>query len=220
MKKILIVENSKDFAYVIQWHFEQKDFQVESVSSGETAIELYQSYLPDVILLDINLDGKVNGKEVARFIRTMDKETPIIFISGESKSPQDVVEGFEIGCNFFLKKPISIEEIEVHINALQRERKVSSIYKFKQCIFNTDERTLTSNGNKENLSEKETQVLGYLAENFNKIVPLADISEEVWDDAFMEESLRNIISSLRKKINDKGLKIITIKNKGYRLEEL
>ncbi|MBV7440345.1 response regulator transcription factor [Weeksellaceae bacterium TAE3-ERU29] len=219
MKRILIVENNQDFAYAIQWHFQQKGFQVESISSGEKAIELYQNCLFDVILLDINLDGEIDGKEVARFIRNIDKQIPIIFMSGESKSPKDVVEGFEIGCNFFLKKPVSIEEIEVHINALQKT-KSKSVYEFKQCIFNADEQILIANGNNENLSEKETQVLRYLAENFFKIVPLADISEEVWDDAFMEESLRNIISSLRKKINDKGLKITTIKSKGYRLEYL
>ena len=59
----------------------------------------------------------------------------------------------------------------------------------------------------------------YIADRINETVNLADISKAIWGDAFKEESLRNIISSLRRKIADKKLNIITIKNVGYRLEE-
>lgn len=219
MKKIVIAENNEDFAYVIKWHFEQKDFKVHTSNTGEEAIELYKKEAPDIILLDINLDGEIDGKEVAREIRNIDKYTPIIFMSGESKSPKDVVEGFDIGCNFFLKKPLSIEEIEAHILALLNTNTSKSLYKFMHCSFDTNERVILFLGEKEYLSEKEAQVLQYLADYISQTVELDAITKKVWNDTFMEESLRNIISSLRKKIVGKGLQIVTIKNQGYRLEE-
>lgn len=223
MEKILIAENNEDFSYVLKWHFEQKEYEVFTTNTGSGALELYKTSLPDIILLDINLDGEIDGeidgKDVARNIRSIDKNTPIIFMSGESKSPKDVVEGFEIGCNFFLKKPVSIEEIEAHILALENKKTIQEIFKFNHCIFNTNKRCIIQGDKRDNLSEKETLVLQYLATYLSQGIDLYDILEEVWGDTSMEESLRNVISSLRKKISDKGLIISTIKNKGYVLED-
>ncbi|MCK0206294.1 response regulator transcription factor [Ornithobacterium rhinotracheale] len=220
MKKILLAENNEDFAYVIQIFFEKKGYKILKAITGKEAIELFERNLPDIVLLDINLNDTIDGKQVARNIRKIDKKTPIIFMSGESKEPRDVVEAFDIGCNFFLKKPVSLDELEVHINALEQTHTAQDIYKFDQCIFSFKERALISDGKKEKLSEKESNVLQYLCDHLGETVRLADITENVWDDAFMEESLRNIISSLRKKIKDKGLKINTLKNVGYQLEEI
>jgi len=215
--KILIAENNQDFSYVVQWHFEQKGFQVFLSTSGEETIEFFINNQPDIILLDIHLDDEINGKEVARKIRTLNKYVPIIFMSGENKSPADVVEGFEIGCIYFLKKPLTIEEIDIHVNAALKMRPSNSTYKFEKCSFLFEDKIILFEGKKEYLSDKEAAVLRILSDYFTKIVSLSDILQAVWHDTFMEESLRNIISSLRKKLDDKGLTIETVKNKGYRL---
>ena len=215
--KILIAENNRDFAYVIQWHFEQKGFRVFFSTSGEESIALFTQNQPDIVLLDINLDDKINGKEVARRIRSLNKYVPIVFMSGENKSPADVVEGFEIGCVYFLKKPVTIEEIDIHVTTALKMKPSNSIYKFDKCSFIFDERVLISGNKKEYLSEKEAAVLRILSDRLSEIVALPDILQAVWHDTFMEESLRNVISSLRKKLAGKGLSIETIKNRGYRL---
>lgn len=220
MKKILIAENNEDFSYVLKWHFEQQGYNVITHSNGTDTITSYKEFLPDFILLDINLDGDVDGKDVAKTIRSIDKNTPIIFMSGESKSPKDVVEGFSIGCNFFLKKPVSIEEIEAHISSLDNKKIIQNIFRFSDCILYTDNRILQTKIKRVILSEKETGVLQYLASYLSQSVDLYDILEEVWIDTSMEESLRNIISSLRKKLVDTNLNISTIKNKGYLLEDI
>jgi DNA-binding response OmpR family regulator len=214
---ILIAENNQDFAYVIQWHFEQKGYRVFSSVSGKEAIELFERNNPDIVLLDITLDDEINGKEVARKIRTLNKYVPIIFMSGENKSPADVVAGFEIGCVYFLKKPVTIEEIDIHVNAALKMKPSTPIYKFDKCSFIFENRVIVFGNKKEYLSDKEAAVLRILSDHLSEIVSLSDIMQKVWHDAFMEESLRNVISSLRKKITDKGLNIETIKNKGYQL---
>jgi len=215
--KILIAENNQDFAYVIQWYYEQKGFQVFFSTSGEETIELFTQNQPDIVLLDINLDDNVSGKDVARKIRSLNKYVPIIFMSGENKSPADVVEGFEIGCVYFLKKPLTIEEIDVHITTALKMKPSNSIYKFEKCTFLFNDRIIVYGDKKEYLSEKEAAVLKILSDHLSEIVPLSDILQPIWHDDFMEESLRNIISSLRKKLSNKDLSIETIKNKGYRL---
>lgn len=219
MKKILLVENNIDFAYALKWHFERSEFAIITCTTGQEAIDLFNKNLPDLLLFDINLDGELTGMDVAKEIRKIDKNTPIIFMSGENNSPKDVIEGFNIGCNFFLKKPLSIEEIEIHINAVLDTSATKDSYKFNRCTFNPIEKLIFFNGNKESLSEKECQVLQILADHCTQIVKLTDIMETIWQNTLMEESLRNIVSSLRKKLKGKELEIETIKGIGYRLQE-
>lgn len=220
MNTILIAENNVDFAYAIQWHFEQNGFTVLTATTGESAIELFDHQNADVVLLDINLDGEIDGKSVARHIRSNNKATTIILISGENKTPADVVEGLEIGANFFLKKPLAIAEIDAYVKLALRSRDTDEKqYQFEKCTFLPNERIIRFSGGKEYLSDKENGVLTLLANHISETVLLKDILQKVWHDTLMEESLRNIISSLRKKIGGKGLAIETVKNKGYRLEE-
>lgn len=220
MNTILIVENNVDFAYAVEWHFEQSGFSVLSAVTGEDAIELFDNQAVDIILLDINLDRNTDGKAVARYIRAKNKTIPIIFMSGESKSPADVVEGLEIGANFFLKKPLAITEIDAHVKlALKSQINDDKQYQFEQCTFIPTERIIRFGNKKEYLSNKENEVLTILADHISETVSLENILQKVWHDTLMEEALRNIISSLRKKIDGKGLVIETVKNKGYRLEQ-
>ena len=220
MKKILLVENNKDFAYALKWHFEKSEFTIYTCTTGQEAIDIFNKNLPNLLLLDINLDGELTGMDVAREVRKNDKNTPIIFMSGENNSPKDVIEGFNIGCNFFLKKPLSIEEIEIHIKVILDTRIDKDSYKFNHCTFNPIEKSIFFNGNKESLSKKENQVFQTLADHCTQIVTSTDILETVWKDTLMEESLRNIVSSLRKKLNGTELEIETIKGVGYRIHEI
>lgn len=220
MKTLLIVENNIDFAYVVEWHFQQKGLNVLTATNGENALELYNTHSPDILLLDINIDGEIDGKEVARKIRVSDKYTPIIFMSGESKSPNDVVEGFDIGCSFFLKKPVAVEEIETHINVVLNTERTQAVYKMSGVLFNVEERTLSFNNKKEYLSEKETKVLQVLIDYQNSTVEFQIFFDRVWNGELSEESLRNNISSIRKKIAPTNIQIKTVKNKGYRLSSI
>lgn len=221
MSTILIAENNVDFAYAIQWHFEQRDFTVFAVTTGESAIEIFDSYNIDIVLLDIHLDGETNGKSVARHIRHNNTTVPIIFMSGESKTPMDVVEGLEIGANYFLKKPLSIMEIDAYVRtSLNMLQSNNQQFQFENCSFLPEERILKSGNKKEYLSDKENRVFLILVSRLSETVSLTDILINVWHDTLMEESLRNIISSLRKKIDGKGLVIETVKNKGYRLDKV
>jgi DNA-binding response OmpR family regulator len=220
MKTILIAENNKDFAYVIHWFFTGKGYRVHTSPTGEEALRLHASVAPDVILLDIGLDGEIDGKEVARRVRVRDRQTPVIFMSGESNSPADVVDGFQIGCDFFLKKPVSLEEIEAHVLAALKEgpARPGSAYRLGKLRFDARERLLSGQDVSETLTGKETDVLRMLAEHEGTTVETTDLLLHAWGTDDKEESLRNCISTLRKKTDGQGIIIETIKGRGYRLK--
>ncbi len=217
MSTILIAENNRDFAYVIHWFFTNKGNKVFTSNKGEEVLELYESERPDIILLDISLDDNTNGIEVARRIRVKDKNTLIVFMSGENNSPTDVVEAFSMGGNYFVKKPVSLEELDALVQSALRVHVSVPTYNLGSIIFNVKERLLIENGRQEYLTEKETYVLKILAEYSNSIVDTITILENVWGNDDREESLRNCISSLRKKLEHSFVSIETIKGKGYRL---
>lgn len=218
MKKILIAENNQDFAYALQWFLHDKGYEVRLTANGSETLDLFLSKSPDLVILDIHLDDDINGKDVAKSIKQHDGTVPIIFMSGESKSPQDVVEGFKIGCDFFLKKPITLEEIGVHIDRALQNGIDADIYRFAQTTIHTIERTIRCNNAKHHLSDKENRVLENLAQKFNQTVPQKTLMLYGWNNEYSDESLRNIISSLRKKLVDTDLQIFTQKAIGYRLE--
>ncbi len=217
METILIVENNSDFSYVIQWYFANKGYTVYAAASGEKALQLFQEHGADIILMDISLDGEMSGKDVARQIRLTNKKIPIIFMSGENNSPTDVVEALGIGGNFFLKKPVSIEEIEAHILvALQSVEASADEISFAPTTLSFRERMIKGK-QIEYLTEKETDVLQVLARSPNAMVQTMDILIAAWGTDDKEESLRNCISSLRKKLKETNIQIETIKGMGYRL---
>ncbi len=217
MSKLLIVENNTDFAFVIHWHFEMLGMTVFTEQTGSEALHVYKEQRPDIILLDINLKGDIDGKEVARTIRKTDKETPIIFMSGYSKSPKDIKEVEIIGCSYFLKKPISLYEIENHIKKALNISLKEDVYQFKDTTININNRTIAFGDVKKQMSDKENSVLHLLSENLNNVVPLDVFYKKIWGNNSAEDILRNNISSLRKKLKGSDVHIKTLKNRGYQL---
>lgn len=218
METILLVENNRDFSYVIQWYFANKGYTVYASETGEKALVLFKEHTPTIVLMDISLDGEMSGKEVARQIRTTNQNVPIIFMSGENNSPTDVVDALGLGGNFFLKKPVSLEEIEAHVLvALKSKQTEADEISLGQTALLFKERMIKGAHGNESLTEKESDVLQVLALQPNTVIQTSEILNRVWGDDDKEESLRNSISSLRKKLKETDLQIETVKGVGYRL---
>lgn len=221
MNTILIAENNVDFSYALKWFLENKGYRVIVCEYGEKAIEAFD-HIADIslVLLDINLDGEVSGSDVLQHIRKEDENIPIIMMSGENKSPSDVINGLEAGANIFLKKPLSLEEIEAYIKSALKKR--STEEKDKYAIGDITlyplRRTLELRNEIEYLSDKECRVLQLLLSNSPQLVSLDTLLSTIWGDTRKEESLRNIISALRKKLKNSSIEISTVKLEGYLLQ--
>ncbi|MEL6989409.1 MAG: response regulator, partial [Bacteroidota bacterium] len=113
---ILYVEDEPFLAKIVKETLEQKSFNVIHVNHGSKAIETFQNQVIDLCVLDIMLPGK-NGYDIAKEIRSIQADIPILFLSAKNQT-EDVVKGFGVGGNDYVRKPFSMEELIVRINNL------------------------------------------------------------------------------------------------------
>lgn len=110
---ILLAEDEPALGQIIKESLETRNFNVLLCKNGEQAFEVYKTHTPELLVLDVMMPKK-DGFTLAKEIRVIDETIPIMFLTAKSQI-QDVVEGFSIGGNDYLKKPFSIEELIVII---------------------------------------------------------------------------------------------------------
>lgn len=118
MIKLLLVEDDASLRYIVQGGLEDMigGYEVITAANGEEGLKQWKEQHPDVIVSDIEMPV-MNGYEMVKRIRETDGETPILF-SSALISPKDVVKGYEIGANNYIKKPFIPEELDAHVHAL------------------------------------------------------------------------------------------------------
>jgi len=159
---------------------------------------------------------------LAKEIRKENQDIPIIFLTAKSQT-EDVVEGFSLGGNDYLKKPFSMEELIVRINALLKRGKDElndGPIKIGNYIFNLKKQTLQIGTEIENLTHREAHLLYYLIKNKNQVLERSFILKKLWgdDDFFNARSMDVFITKLRKKLKeDPAIQIINVRGYGYKL---
>lgn len=220
--KVLLVEDEPALAMIIKDALEQRDFIVEIALDGNQGLESFHKMKPDIVVADIMMP-KLDGFSMAQLIRKSDKSTPILFLSAKSKT-EDVVQGFEIGGNDYLKKPFGMEELIVRIKALlnrtHHEAPQNKIYQLGDYSFDPLHQKLVHSRKTEILSHREAAILERLCANQNNIVENKAVLMELWgDDSFFNtRSLHVFIVKLRKKLSlDPRIQIINIRGVGYKM---
>ncbi|MFA6083310.1 response regulator transcription factor [Mucilaginibacter sp.] len=224
--KVLLVEDEAVLAEIVQESLQLRGFNVLQAGTIAIAKEQYFNNQPDIIVLDVMLpDG--SGFELARQIRNVDMETPIIFLTSKSL-PQDVVQGFESGGNDYLKKPFSLEELIVRVKALLSknrllinnagaELKTTELGNYR---FQYPKGTLTNYTNTRLLTTRESEILHLLILNKNHVLSRNDLLMELWNnnDYFSGRSLDVFMAKLRKYLkDDPSVSILNIRGQGYKL---
>lgn len=120
MIRLLLVEDDANLSYIIQGGLEDMigGYEVTIAGNGKEGLETYRQMKPDIIVADIEMPV-MDGYEMVRRIRETDQEIPILFSSARV-SPKDVVKGYELGVNNYVKKPFLPEELDAHVRALLR----------------------------------------------------------------------------------------------------
>lgn len=221
--KILFVEDDANLAFMLTDGLESEGFTVAHYSDGITALNAITEFKPNIILLDVNLNGSMNGFETAKKIR-LNHQTPVIFTTSRTQI-EDIQEGFSIGNVDYLKKPFGIRELVLRINELLSRNSQSTPtvqnYKIGLYTFNPSEQNLQINNDRIRLQKNECAVLILLAANAGNVVNKVQILETVWDEPDYkqkEASLHNIMSSLRTMLNkDQNVAIETIPKVGWKL---
>lgn len=231
MTKLLLVEDDANLCYIIQGGLEDMigGYEVQTASNGDEGIRLWREWRPDVIVSDIEMPV-MDGYEMVRRIREADGATPILFTSGRV-SPKDVVKGYELGVNNYIKKPFLAEELNAHITALLRltngmhSRDVSSVYTIGRLYeFDSSQALLRQkDGGERTLTEREAHLMRMLCAHKGEVVKRETILAQLWDtedDYFASRSLDVFVSRLRKLLSaDASVQIKTVKGVGLMLKE-
>ena len=219
--KILYVEDEIFLAKIVSETLQGKGYDVVMESDGGRALAVFEAEKPDVCLRDIMLPNK-DGFAIADEIRERNAEVPIIFLSAKSQS-SDVVNGFRMGANDYIRKPFSIEELIVRIENVLKNKADSPAeaeeVSIGQYRFNIKRQTLIHPDEPKKLSYRESELLKLLYINRDKIVERSDILTLLWgsDSFFNSRNLDVYITKLRGYLKlDPAIEIITIKGIGYR----
>ena len=221
--KVFYVEDELFLAKIVKESLESRGFEVTMESDGAKALSSFVKSAADSCVLDVMLPNK-DGFAIANEIRKTDKNIPIIFLTAKTQT-EDVVKGFSLGGNDFIRKPFSMEELIVRINNLLRHNKnhqqkiTSDIVVLGKYTFHLNRQILNDGKEQRKLSYRETELLKMLYENRNTIIDRKEILNMLWsnDSFFNSRTLDVYITKLRSYLkDDRSLEIITIKGVGYR----
>jgi DNA-binding response OmpR family regulator len=219
--KILLAEDEPSLGQIIKESLETRNFEVLLCADGELAYATYKRENPLLLVLDVMMPKK-DGFTLAKEIRIENPDIPIIFLTAKSQT-EDVVEGFNLGGNDYLRKPFSMEELIVRINALLKRGDYENGYeviKIGDYLFNFKNQTLIFNNHSENLTHRESELLHHLIQHKNQVLERSFILKKLWgdDDFFNARSMDVFITKLRKKLkDDPSIQIINVRGYGYKL---
>ena len=219
---ILLVEDEVSLAMIVKDALEEEGYEVAIARDGLEGLEQYFREQPALIIADVMMP-ELDGFEMVRRIRRMDKEVPVLFLSARS-SVDDIVFGFGLGANDYLRKPFSLRELIARVKALtvkSQSEPVAVIYhELGLYTFYPSTQTLQIGGEEIELSFRESELLRLLCESGTLPVDTKDILLQLWgnDSFYNTRSLHVFITKLRHKLEkDPRIKILNVRGIGYKL---
>ncbi|NMB21239.1 MAG: response regulator transcription factor [Firmicutes bacterium] len=221
-QKVLIVDDEVSIQELIRFNLEQAGFDTEVAGDGLEAIEKFESYKPDLIVLDLMLPGK-DGYDVCKEIRRT-SNVPIIMLTAKETELERVL-GLELGADDYMTKPFSPLELVARIKAVLRrasgqENQDENEYKVGSIFLQVDTREVKVNDQPVDLTRKEFDLLHIFMQNMGKVLTREVLLQKVWGYEYEGET-RTVdvhIRHLRRKLGPEGeTRIETIHGVGYKL---
>lgn len=225
--KLLIVEDDPNLGEILSEYLGLKGYDTTLKRDGEEGSYAFSESEYDLCILDLMMPKK-DGFTLAKEIRSMDEETPIIFLTAKSMK-QDIIKGFTIGADDYITKPFSMEELLMRIQAILKrsvkkdEEEFPNPFKIKGLTYYYQENRLITPEREINLTTKENELLKIFFENLNRTVERSTALKKIWkdDSYFNARSMDVYIAKIRKYLQDEpSLKILTIHGEGFKLVEV
>jgi Response regulators consisting of a CheY-like receiver domain and a winged-helix DNA-binding domain len=226
-QKILIVDDDENIAELISLYMTKECFETKIVYDGESALREFETFSPDLILLDLMLPG-IDGYQVCREVRQK-SQTPIIMLSAKGEV-FDKVLGLELGADDYLEKPFDTKELVARVKAVLRRFKAAApaaaVSTAKQVSYpdltvNLTNYAVIYNGNTIDMPPKELELLYFLAASPNHVFTREQLLDQIWGYEYIGDT-RTVdvhIKRLREKIKDhEAWRIATIWGIGYKFE--
>ncbi len=229
-EKVLVIDDDPFFLRLVEKVLTPKGYEVLKADRGREGLRLLFNQKPDVVLLDVVMSG-MNGWQTCDRIREV-SDIPIIMLTGERKSEDDIVRGLDYGADDYLTKPVGNKELVARVRAaLRRAEMPPSTDTTKRITYSDgfltidiDERKILVNGERVKLTPREFRLFALLVENAGRILTPKQILEKVWGWEYVDDLdyVRIYISHLRQKIEpDTSLPkyIITEPGVGYSFQK-
>ena len=223
MAKILVIDDEQAILDLVEMILTREQFQVAVASNGKTALTLFDSFNPDLVILDLMLPD-TNGHELCKEISRR-KKTPIVMLTAKDDIV-DKVLGLELGADDYITKPFDTRELIARIKAVLRRMEsnndlVRKLVEHGDLVIDLDNRTVKRNGVNIELTLKGYELLEVFAMNPQKVFSREELLQKAWGYDFMGDTraVDICITRLRKKIEEDSSKpkhIITVYGFGYR----
>ncbi|HTO16867.1 MAG TPA: response regulator transcription factor [Edaphocola sp.] len=222
MQKILIVDDDKNIAEVIEFNLKNEGYEIETANSAEEALALdLKSF--HLIILDVMMGG-MSGFKMAEHIRKDKNSIPIIFLTAKD-TENDMLTGFSVGGDDYLSKPFSVKELIARVKAILKRNHVEpqKTPKENKLVFNKftidyDLKEVVIDNVKIMLTKTEFEILALLAQNHLKVFSRSTIIDIIWAETpFITERTVDVhVTRLRKKLGTYGSVIANRSGFGYR----
>ena len=221
-KTVLIVEDEKSIVDILRFNLEKEGYRCVAAYDGEAGLNAALSENPDLILLDVMLP-KMIGFDVCRALREKGNNVPVIILTAREEE-EDKVLGLEIGADDYITKPFSMRELMARVKANIRRTVMQSPAPETGkpgLVINTENYQVLKNGKIVDLTQREYELLAFLAANPGKIYSRGDLMEQVWNYGYVGDDVRTVdvtVRRLREKIEEDPAnpeRILTKRGIGY-----
>ncbi|WP_295579897.1 response regulator [uncultured Oscillibacter sp.] len=228
-KTILIVEDEKNIVDILRFNLQREGYETGEAYDGADGLDKARGLNPDLILLDVMLP-KMNGFDVCRTLRREGNNVPVIILTAREEEA-DKVLGLEIGADDYITKPFSMRELVARVGANIRRTAMSAPAAAKAAdsampvagdlSINTDSHQVFREGKAIDLTQREYELLTFLASHPNKVYSRVDLMEQVWNYGYVGDDVRTVdvtVRRLREKIEEDPatpVYILTRRGAGY-----
>jgi DNA-binding response OmpR family regulator len=230
-RTILVVEDNKDLAHLLQMHLRDLSYSVDLAFDGDKGLARAETGKYDLIILDLMLPG-LDGLEICRRLRSRGGYTPILMLTSKS-SELDRVLGLEMGADDYVTKPFSIGELLARVKAIfrridelksEQQGGEPGLVKARELLIDPKKRHVTVKGKTVDLTAKEFDLLYHFARHPGRVFTRSQLLDRVWGyghDGY-EHTVNSHINRLRAKIEDNPAQpdyILTVWGVGYKFAD-
>lgn len=222
-QRILLCEDEESLGMLLREYLQAKGYDAELYLDGEAGYRAFMKGHYDMCLFDVMMP-KMDGFTLAKEIRLVNQEVPIIFLTAKNLK-DDILDGFKVGADDYLTKPFSMDELVFRMEAILRRvkgkaKKAQTVYQLGLYTFDTQRQLLTMGDVNTKLTTKESELLALLCVHGNQVLERELALKTIWidDNYFNARSMDVYITKLRKHLKgDERIEINNVHGKGYRL---
>lgn len=228
-KKVLIVDDEKAIVDILDYNLKKEDYETVKAYDGREGLSMARSENPDLILLDIMLPY-MDGFEVCRTLRAEGNNVPIIMLTAREEET-DKVFGLENGADDYITKPFSMRELLARVKSNMRRSAApapaapaaaagENVLRFEALTIDLDRHSVSKNGVEVELTEREYEIIRFMAQTPGKIISRQELMSEVWQYDYFGD-LRTVdvaVRRLREKLEDNPAEpryVMTKRGAGY-----